>query len=59
VTAESTVSLRPVTVADRVGKDWIIAEGLKRDERVVVEGIQKVRPGMQVNPKRFVAKPTQ
>jgi RND family efflux transporter MFP subunit len=58
VTAQSTVSLRPVTVADRVGTDWIIAEGLKRDERVVVEGIQKVRPGMQVNPKRFVAKPT-
>jgi membrane fusion protein (multidrug efflux system) len=46
-------------VADRVGTDWIIAEGLKRDERVVVEGIQKVRPGMQVTPRRFVAKPTQ
>jgi RND family efflux transporter MFP subunit len=59
VTGESRVSLRPVTVADRVGTDWIVVAGLKRDERVVVEGVQKVRPGMQVNPKRFVAKTTQ
>ena len=33
--------------------EWIIADGLKAGERVVAEGIQKVRPGMQVNPKPF------
>src|SRR6266851_3099672 len=47
--------LRPVKVGDRVGTNWIIADGLKRGERVVAEGVQKVRPGMQVNPKPFAA----
>ncbi|HSD95070.1 MAG TPA: efflux transporter periplasmic adaptor subunit, partial [Syntrophales bacterium] len=32
-------------------------EGLKPGERVVVEGIQKVRPGMQVTPKPFAEAP--
>jgi RND family efflux transporter MFP subunit len=55
VDRENKVSIRPVTVGDRVGTEWIIAEGLKQGERVVVEGVQKVRPGMQVNPKPFAA----
>jgi membrane fusion protein (multidrug efflux system) len=38
-----------------VGNEWIIDEGLKPGERVVAEGIQKVRPGMVVNPKPYVA----
>jgi membrane fusion protein (multidrug efflux system) len=49
------VSIRTVTVGDRVGADWIIADGLKQGERAVAEGVQKVRPGMQVNPKPFAA----
>jgi membrane fusion protein (multidrug efflux system) len=40
-------------VGDRIGSDWIISEGLKPGERVVAEGIQKVRQGMTVNPKPF------
>jgi len=52
---ENKVSIRTVTVGDRVGTQWIVAEGLKRGERVVAEGVQKVRPGMQVNPKPFAA----
>jgi RND family efflux transporter MFP subunit len=52
---ENKVSIRPVKVGDRVGSQWIIAEGLKRGERVVAEGVQKVRPGMQVKPKLFAA----
>jgi RND family efflux transporter MFP subunit len=47
------VTIRTVKVGDRVGTQWIIADGLKRGERVVVEGVQKVRPNMQVNPKPF------
>ena len=50
---QNKVSIRTVTVGDRVGSQWAIAEGLKQGERVVVEGVQKVRPGMQVNPKPF------
>jgi membrane fusion protein (multidrug efflux system) len=49
------VSIRTVKVGDRVGNQWIIADGLKPGERVVAEGVQKVRAGMQVNPKPFVA----
>jgi membrane fusion protein (multidrug efflux system) len=34
---------------------WIIEEGLKPGERVVAEGVQKVRAGVLVNPRPFVA----
>jgi membrane fusion protein (multidrug efflux system) len=34
---------------------WIIENGLKPGERVVAEGVQKVRTGAQVNPKPFAA----
>jgi len=55
VDGENKVSIRPVKVGDRVGTEWIVAEGLKPGERVIVEGVQKVGPGMQVNPKPFAA----
>ena len=55
---KNKVSIRTVKVGDRVGNQWIIAEGLKPGERVVAEGVQKVRPGMQVNPKPFAAETT-
>ena len=53
------VEVRPVKPGDRVGSDWIISEGLKSGETIVVEGTQKVRPGAVVNPKPFdpAAKP--
>ena len=53
VDPESKVNIRAVKVGDRVSNQWIIAEGLKPGERVVAEGVQKVRPGMLVNPKPF------
>src|SRR5580765_3609882 len=53
IDGENRVSVRTVKVGDRVGANWIIADGLKRGDRVVAEGVQKVRPGMQVNPKPF------
>jgi membrane fusion protein (multidrug efflux system) len=40
-----------VKVGDRIGSDWIVAEGLKAGERVVTDGLFKIRPGAQVNPK--------
>jgi RND family efflux transporter MFP subunit len=45
---DNKVSIRAVTVADRVGKFWIVTEGLKAGERVVVEGLMKVRDGAPV-----------
>jgi RND family efflux transporter MFP subunit len=53
VADDNKVSIRTVTVGDRTGSDWVIADGLKPGERIVVEGVQKVRPGVQVNPKLF------
>jgi RND family efflux transporter MFP subunit len=53
VGGDDKVSIRTVTVGDRVGTEWIVAEGLKQGERVVAEGVQKARPGTQVNPKPF------
>ena len=50
---QNKVSIRPVKVGDRVGTKWIIADGLKPGDRVVVEGVMKLRPGMQVTPKPF------
>jgi membrane fusion protein (multidrug efflux system) len=48
VEAGDKVALRPVTLDERVGDFYIVTAGLKAGERVIVEGVQKVRPGMQV-----------
>jgi RND family efflux transporter MFP subunit len=52
---QNKVSIRTVKVGDRVGSEWVIEDGLKPGERIVAEGVQKVRPGISVNPKPFVA----
>ncbi len=46
------VTIRPVTLGDTVGHQWIVREGAHPDERVIVEGLQKVRTGMIVDPKQ-------
>jgi membrane fusion protein (multidrug efflux system) len=46
---------RIVKVGDRVGTDWIITDGLKPGDQVIVQGFMKVREGTPVNPKPFVA----
>ena len=55
VDSDNKVSIVTVKVAERTGSMWIIENGLKPGERVVAEGVQKVRPGAQVNPKPFAA----
>ena len=50
---DNKVSVRTVTVGDRVGSDWVISDGLKPGERVIAEGVQKARPGALVNAKPF------
>jgi membrane fusion protein, multidrug efflux system len=50
VGADETVDLRKVQVGERVGSLWIIGQGLKPGERVVVEGIDRVRAGQKVKP---------
>jgi membrane fusion protein (multidrug efflux system) len=48
VSSDNKVSIRSVTVADRVGSLWIVTDGLKAGERVIVEGLLKARDGAVV-----------
>jgi membrane fusion protein, multidrug efflux system len=48
VNAESTVEARPVQVAQSIGDAWVVTEGLQNGEQIVIEGLQKIRPGMPV-----------
>jgi membrane fusion protein (multidrug efflux system) len=45
---DNKVSMRSVKVGPRVGDLWVIDEGLKPGEKVVVEGLQRLRDGMTV-----------
>jgi membrane fusion protein (multidrug efflux system) len=56
--AENKVHIQPVRVGERDGSLWLIEQGLKPGERVVVEGVQKIREGTVVNPTNFVAAAT-
>ena len=51
VDVANKVTFETVKVGDRVGALWMIDDGLKPGQRVVVEGVMKIRPGMQVTPK--------
>jgi membrane fusion protein (multidrug efflux system) len=57
VGAEDKVVLRTVTLGERIGDLIIATRGLEAGERVIVEGLQKVRPGMQVKPTTAEAAP--
>ncbi|HEX4602953.1 MAG TPA: efflux RND transporter periplasmic adaptor subunit [Candidatus Angelobacter sp.] len=48
---DNKVSIRPVKVGPNIGKMLIIQDGLQPQERVVVEGLQKVKDGTVVTPK--------
>ncbi len=50
VNNDNKIALRTVILGDRVGSNYIVTEGVKAGERIVVEGLQKVRPGSVVNP---------
>ena len=54
VDAENKVHFLPVTVGERSGSLWIIDHGLASGQRVVVEGLQKIREGALVSPTNFV-----
>jgi RND family efflux transporter MFP subunit len=55
---DNKVAIRPVTVGAQVDSRWVIADGLNPGDRVVVEGTQKVRAGVRVNPKPFSTEAT-
>ncbi len=45
------VAIQPIRVGEQIGSSWVVQEGVKPGQRVIVEGMQKVAPGMRVNPK--------
>ena len=51
VKPDATVEQRMVKAGERVGNLWVIDSGLKPGEKVIVEGLQKVKPGVQVSAK--------
>lgn len=53
VDADNKVVMHNVVTSDRVGDRWIIEQGLKPGDRVIVEGLQKARPGSVVDPKPY------
>ena len=53
VDADNKVHLQPVKVGDRTGDQWVIHEGLQAGQRVIVEGLQKVREGTIVTTTNF------
>ena len=57
VGAEEKVEPRPITVVRTVGDSWLVAEGLKPGDRLIVEGIQRARPGTPVKAVPFGAAP--
>ena len=53
VGTDEKIDIRSVKPGDRVDSMWIIDQGLKPGERVVVEGILRVKAGMIVKPRLF------
>lgn len=51
VGADNKVSIQQVKATNRIGSEWLIEEGLKIGDRIVVSGTQKARDGMTVVPK--------
>jgi membrane fusion protein (multidrug efflux system) len=55
VGGDNKVEIRPVHLGERSGALWVVEDGLRPGERVIVEGVQKVRNGAAVNPRPAAA----
>ena len=58
VTPENTVATRQVELGRRIGAMWVVTKGLKANESIIVQGLQKVRPGAKVSPVMVTVNPT-
>ncbi|MEG0007360.1 efflux RND transporter periplasmic adaptor subunit [Aeromonas lusitana] len=56
VTADNKVELRDVQLGRMSGESWVVESGLKAGERVIVAGLQKVKPGAEVAPAERASK---
>ena len=57
VGAENKVEPRTITVVRTVGESWLVSAGLKAGDRVILEGVQKARPGTTVKAVPFGSPP--
>jgi membrane fusion protein (multidrug efflux system) len=57
VGAEDKVEPRVIKTEQTVGDNWLVTDGLKTGDRVILEGLQKARPGTQVKAVPFGSKP--
>lgn len=57
VGADNKIEMRTVQLGDRLGTLWLVTSGLKPGERIVVEGVQKVKSGTVVDPKPVAPTP--
>ena len=55
VAADGKVSARPVKLGTAQGGQWVVLDGLKAGEQVVVDGFQKIRPNVPVKPVAWTA----
>jgi membrane fusion protein (multidrug efflux system) len=53
--AENKVQVRSIVTADRVDDRWVVEQGLKPGETVIVDGLQKARPGTVVKPTPYTS----
>ena len=54
INQENKAEIRQVKTTTAIGNRWLVTEGLQPGDRVIVEGLQKVRPGSPVNPVEWV-----
>jgi len=52
---DNTVQVRSVVTGERVDQRWIVEQGLRGGDTVIVEGLQKARPGARVTPRPYTA----
>jgi len=55
---DNKVEVRPVKVSQALGSKWLVEDGLKAGDKVIVEGLQKIQPGMPVQATEMGAAPT-
>lgn len=56
---DDVVELRNLQVDHAIGDQWLVTEGLKAGDRVIVEGIQSAKPGSKVQPEEYQPPPTE
>lgn len=54
VDRENKVQIRPIKVDRAIGDQWLVSEGLQVGEKVIIEGIQKIMPGVPVKPVPYI-----